>query len=602
MKKIFSFIVVILLCCSSSWGIDYSSSRSSGGSASRINGGTPPTSTSFGGWNSSGQPTDSTAAALEAVQDNIGGTTGGDGFLRSGDGHLVYTYNDVGNILTLTVVPTIFKFPTYIEFGGTTTQQYDVSGSTYVSAVTRGVADGDGKWGGATPGIPNNASSGHALSDCLTAIGTALDGQYLEVKELTGAASATNPLSVQFIFTGITNFGTIATRSYYVGSVSHNMRIQLYNWGTSSWDTFASFSGEADYVQRSLAVFNIGTGGNSGKVILQFIHTSSGISSHLIRFDYVALIDGGQGGSSSSTASSISNVPEGTITATNVQTALNQLDTLKLPLAGGTMSGAITFAGGQTWPTFNQDTTGSSGSLKSPSTTGLTTITGPGSGQTRAKTVRDADDTILEQAGSYTPSGTWNWGTATVNDFTANPGTELITNGTFDSNTTGWTASSSTLSASGGYLTVTNSGVAYGRAAQGFSTVIGKAYKFSADFKKGTASASYLYVGIAAGQNELVNIAATDADWTTYTREFVAVGTTTWVSFVNNNTDNGTGLFDNASVKPLPLTISGDLYSSGKARFVLPVYANNAAAVAGGLLVGQLYRTGADPDQVCIVH
>ena len=42
-------------------------------------------------------------------------------------------------------------------------------------------------------------------------------------------------------------------------------------------------------------------------------------------------------------------------------------DATKLPLAGGTMTGAITFAAGQTWPTFNQNTTGSSGSV-----TGLT--------------------------------------------------------------------------------------------------------------------------------------------------------------------------------------------------------------------------------------
>lgn len=34
----------------------------------------------------------------------------------------------------------------------------------------------------------------------------------------------------------------------------------------------------------------------------------------------------------------------------------------------------------------------------------------------------------------------------------------------------------------------------------------------------------------------------------------------------------------------------------------MPVYANNAAAVAGGLPVGALYRNGADPDHVCIVH
>lgn len=34
----------------------------------------------------------------------------------------------------------------------------------------------------------------------------------------------------------------------------------------------------------------------------------------------------------------------------------------------------------------------------------------------------------------------------------------------------------------------------------------------------------------------------------------------------------------------------------------LPVYANNAAAIAGGLTAGAFYRTGADPDPVCVVH
>jgi hypothetical protein len=34
----------------------------------------------------------------------------------------------------------------------------------------------------------------------------------------------------------------------------------------------------------------------------------------------------------------------------------------------------------------------------------------------------------------------------------------------------------------------------------------------------------------------------------------------------------------------------------------LPVYANNAAAITGGLKVGDLYRTGANPDPVCVVH
>lgn len=47
-------------------------------------------------------------------------------------------------------------------------------------------------------------------------------------------------------------------------------------------------------------------------------------------------------------------------------------DSTKLPLAGGTMTGAITFAGAQTWPTFNQSTTGSAASL----TTGRTLTIG----------------------------------------------------------------------------------------------------------------------------------------------------------------------------------------------------------------------------------
>jgi hypothetical protein len=61
----------------------------------------------------------------------------------------------------------------------------------------------------------------------------------------------------------------------------------------------------------------------------------------------------------------------------------------------------------------NADTTGMAGSIKSPATTGKTTITGPAAASTRAKTVRDADDTILELGGAYTPTGAWNWQSAT---------------------------------------------------------------------------------------------------------------------------------------------------------------------------------------------
>jgi hypothetical protein len=35
--------------------------------------------------------------------------------------------------------------------------------------------------------------------------------------------------------------------------------------------------------------------------------------------------------------------------------------------------------------------------------------------------------------------------------------------------------------------------------------------------------------------------------------------------------------------------------------FNLPAYANNTLALAGGLVSGDFYRTGGDPDTVCVV-
>jgi len=45
-----------------------------------------------------------------------------------------------------------------------------------------------------------------------------------------------------------------------------------------------------------------------------------------------------------------------------------------------------------------------------------------------------------------------------------------------------------------------------------------------------------------------------------------------------------------------------DIYNDLNSFRNLSVYANNAAAIAGGLGIGDYYRTGGDPDTVCIVH
>jgi hypothetical protein len=55
---------------------------------------------------------------------------------------------------------------------------------------------------------------------------------------------------------------------------------------------------------------------------------------------------------------------------------------------------------------------------------------------------------------------------------------------------------------------------------------------------------------------------------------------------------NGGNIYFDSQVITVP-----SLYNTN-----LPIYASNAAAVTGGLVVGSFYRTGADPDPVCVVH
>lgn len=57
------------------------------------------------------------------------------------------------------------------------------------------------------------------------------------------------------------------------------------------------------------------------------------------------------------------------------------------------------------------------------------------------------------------------------------------------------------------------------------------------------------------------------------------------------------GIFDNSTDNQLLV------FNAREVRFpYLPIYANNAAAVLGGLVAGDFYVTGADPDPVCVVH
>ncbi len=68
--------------------------------------------------------------------------------------------------------------------------------------------------------------------------------------------------------------------------------------------------------------------------------------------------------------------------------------------------------------------------------------------------------------------------------------------------------------------------------------------------------------------------------------------------FSTNNTPRG-----RFSPSTGDFTVGADADLGSKMGVVgLPIYKNNAAALAGGLSIGAFYRTGGDPDLVCVVH
>lgn len=144
-------------------------------------------------------------------------------------------------------------------------------------------------------------------------------------------------------------------------------------------------------------------------------------------------------------------------------------------------------------------------------------------------------------------------------------GSDLVTNGTFTTDTTGWTAAAATLaSVAGGQslncLEVTNSGAAAGSAYQDIAVVVGKHYRLTGYFKKGTSATGSISIGtdIAPQKYEILSGLA-DAGWVQYEVDFRAVSTTCRITLANESiVATETSLFD--TIKLFLLDITEELY------------------------------------------
>lgn len=135
-------------------------------------------------------------------------------------------------------------------------------------------------------------------------------------------------------------------------------------------------------------------------------------------------------------------------------------------------------------------------------------------------------------------------------------GSDLVTNGAFTSDASGWTASAASLSSVGGgqsgnCLQVANSGAASGLGYQDITgLIVGETYKLSVYFKKGTGATGAIKIGTTTDDDAYgSNLAISDASWTEYTYIFTATETIARITLINESAvASETSLFDTVSL------------------------------------------------------
>jgi hypothetical protein len=134
-------------------------------------------------------------------------------------------------------------------------------------------------------------------------------------------------------------------------------------------------------------------------------------------------------------------------------------------------------------------------------------------------------------------------------------GPELVTNGTFDTDTTGWILSGGTASFSGGIVTLTNV-TSRATISQGFSTTPGRTYKFSfGSISNGNSGPNAARIRVVATDSYsgtiLLDVNQGSSNSSLF---FTATGSTTFLYLANNTTTAGNFVeFGGAiSVRELP--------------------------------------------------
>ena len=145
----------------------------------------------------------------------------------------------------------------------------------------------------------------------------------------------------------------------------------------------------------------------------------------------------------------------------------------------------------------------------------------------------------------------WSFQTNKKKVFTLS-GSELITNGTFDTDVTSWsTLNAGTITFSSGAAIVARNGGAAPCAEQAITTIVGNTYRVSFDITATTGTSEYgaVFIGTTSAGVDIATKATPTDGVGTFDISFIATTTTTYISLAPQNDINATITYDNISVQ-----------------------------------------------------
>lgn len=172
------------------------------------------------------------------------------------------------------------------------------------------------------------------------------------------------------------------------------------------------------------------------------------------------------------------------------------------------------------------------------------------------------------------------WLADTVAETVAESG-ELVTNGLFDTDVSGWTAGNGgTATWVSGEIQITNTAAAYGRVSQPITTIPGATYRVSGSARRGTSTTVVINVGTAVGALDLGQAFSSASGQQQLEVQFTAVGAVSYLTLAGDAANGSTMFFDNISSK----RVSADRSIKGRG-LVLHGSITKTAVATGAQLV-----------------